>query len=71
MKHNKAISSTTLNELCLILGCNVENIISFEPTDSELKEIQKRKKQIIEKFHSKKQSPKLSPLRCLRLFLFS
>lgn len=39
MKRNEPISTTTLNELCLILACSVENIISFEPTPEELKEI--------------------------------
>ncbi len=54
MSHNEAISSTTLNELCLILGCNVQDIMKFEPTEAELEEIQKRKEQITEKFHHQK-----------------
>lgn len=36
MSHNEAINSTTLNELCLILGCQVDDIIRFEPSESEL-----------------------------------
>lgn len=38
MSHNEPISSTTLNELCLILNCNVQDIMKFEPTESELKD---------------------------------
>ncbi len=39
MKRNEAISTTTLNELCLILSCSVDAIISFEPTPEELNDI--------------------------------
>lgn len=53
MSHNQPISSTTLNELCLILGCDVQDIISFSPTDSELEQIHKRKEQTIDKFQHK------------------
>lgn len=30
IKHNKAITTTTLNELCSILKCRVEDIILFQ-----------------------------------------
>ena len=36
MSHNEPISSTTLNELCLILNCQVQDIMSFVPTKEEL-----------------------------------
>ncbi len=29
MKHGKAITTTTLNELCDILNCSVEEVIEF------------------------------------------
>ncbi len=29
LKHNKPISTTTLNELCAILGCRVEDIMIY------------------------------------------
>ena len=34
LKHNKAISTVTLNDLCTILDCNVEDIILYKK-DSE------------------------------------
>lgn len=46
MSHNEAISTTTLNELCLILNCKVQDIVNFEPTDEELQEITIRKEEI-------------------------
>ncbi len=30
IKHNKAISTDTINRLCIILDCNVDNIITFK-----------------------------------------
>ncbi len=30
LKHNKPISTVTLNDLCNILDCRVENILVFE-----------------------------------------
>lgn len=38
MSHNEAISTTTLNQLCLILECKVDDILKFEPTPEELDE---------------------------------
>ena len=29
LKHNKPISTVTLNDLCTILGCKVEDVILF------------------------------------------
>lgn len=30
LKHNKPISTVTLNDLCVILGCRVEDILVFK-----------------------------------------
>lgn len=46
MGHGEAISSTTLNELCLILNCKVQDILQFDATDEELEEIDLRKEEI-------------------------
>ena len=31
LKHNKPISTVTLNDLCTILSCRVEDILTFIP----------------------------------------
>ena len=31
LKHNKPISTVTLNDLCLILNCRVEDVLVFIP----------------------------------------
>ncbi len=54
MSHNEPISSTTLNELCLILNCDICDIMKFEPTESELSDIAQRKELITAKFQHKK-----------------
>ena len=46
MRHNEAISSNTLNELCLIPDCSVEDIIRFEASEEELKDLTDRKNDI-------------------------
>ncbi len=33
LKHNKPISTVTLNDLCSILQCRVEDILVFTPDD--------------------------------------
>ena len=33
MKHGKAISTKTLNTLCFILDCSVEDILRYTPDD--------------------------------------
>ena len=33
LKHNRAISTVTINDLCLILGCGVEGILCFVPEE--------------------------------------
>ena len=47
MGHGDPINSNTLNELCLILNCNVEDILKFEPTQEELTAVRQRKEEII------------------------
>lgn len=49
MRHNEAISSNTLNELCLILDCRVEDIIKFEASEEEMEMLADRKKDIAER----------------------
>ncbi|MBP3611092.1 MAG: helix-turn-helix transcriptional regulator [Lachnospiraceae bacterium] len=53
MSHNEAISSTTLNELCLILNCEVQDIMQFVTTEEELQQIDAKRIEIKEKFHHK------------------
>jgi len=49
MSHNEPISSTTLNELCLILNCPVQDIMSFVPTKEELTQTETKRLSIKEK----------------------
>ena len=42
MGHGEAVSSTTLNELCLILNCNVQDILRFDAAPEGLEEIDLR-----------------------------
>ena len=34
LKHNKPISTVTLDDLCKILSCGVEDIVRFVPEDT-------------------------------------
>lgn len=34
MKHNKFISTKTLNDICIILNCNVSEVIEFLPEET-------------------------------------
>lgn len=52
MSHNEPISSTTLNELCLILDCTVQDIMQFEPSPEELEQIEQQRTEI-QKKHKK------------------
>lgn len=47
MGHGEPISSSTLNELCLILNCRVEDILQFTATDEEVAAINQRKEEIL------------------------
>ena len=53
MSHNEPISSTTLNELCLILNCQVQDIMSFIPTEEEVTQTEIKRTSIAEKRHKK------------------
>ena len=35
LKHNMDISTKTLNDLCRILNCNVEDILTYIPSDAD------------------------------------
>ena len=34
LKHNKAVSTVTLNDLCEILSCKIEDIIVYVPDEN-------------------------------------
>lgn len=58
MRHNEAISTPTLNELCLILDCSVEDILKFEASKEEQEEVALRKQEIVDrKSRHKKNKP--------------
>lgn len=42
MSHGESITTSTINELCLILHCKPQDILSFEITEDE-KEFQKQR----------------------------
>lgn len=46
MGHGEPISSSTLNELCLILNCRVQDILQFSATEEELASVSQRKEAI-------------------------
>ncbi|MCM1064688.1 MAG: helix-turn-helix domain-containing protein [Eubacterium sp.] len=35
LKHNKDISTKTINDLCRILNCNVQDILQYVPSDAD------------------------------------
>ena len=35
LKHNKDISTKTLNDLCRIIGCRIEDIVEYIPSDTD------------------------------------
>lgn len=37
LKHNKDISTKTINDLCRILNCNVSDILTYEPSEDDQK----------------------------------
>ena len=59
MGHGEAVGSTTLNELCLILNCSVQDILRFDAAPEGLEEIDLRRKEI-NRFRRKKSKKKLS-----------
>lgn len=48
MSHGEPITTSTINELCLILHCKPQDILSFEPTEEE-KAFQKQRETEITK----------------------
>ena len=48
MSHGEPITTSTINELCLILHCKPEDILSFELTEEE-KDFQKQRETEISK----------------------
>ncbi len=37
LKHNKDVSTKTLNDLCRILSCDVKDIVRYIPSDKDQK----------------------------------
>ena len=37
LRKNKPITTTTINDLCRILGCSVEQVLEYIPSDSDQK----------------------------------
>ena len=35
LKHNKDISTKTLNDLCRILNCNISDIVQYLPSEND------------------------------------
>lgn len=35
LRKNKPITTTTLNDLCRILGCRVEDVLEYIPSDTD------------------------------------
>ncbi len=35
LKHNKDVSTKTLNDLCRILECNISDIVQYVPSDAD------------------------------------
>lgn len=35
LRKNKPLNTTTLNDLCRILNCRIEDIAEYEPSDSD------------------------------------
>lgn len=46
MSHGEVITTATINELCLILHCEPQDILSYEITDAEKEFQQKRELEI-------------------------
>lgn len=37
LKHNQDVSTRTLNDLCRILGCQIQDIIQYLPSETDQK----------------------------------
>lgn len=57
MSHGEPISTTTLNEFCLILDCKVQDVIQFDALEEELDSVNQRKEEI-SSFRRKKKAKK-------------
>ncbi|MDO5397370.1 MAG: helix-turn-helix transcriptional regulator [bacterium] len=42
LRHNLPINTVTINDLCTILKCDVENVLCFKPDDNNSDECLKR-----------------------------
>ena len=49
IRHNEVITTETLNTLCLILNCKVQDILQFSATEEEFLYISNLKKEISQK----------------------
>lgn len=49
MAHGEPMTTATINELCLILHCRPEDILSYEVTEEERAMLEQREKEIAEK----------------------
>lgn len=54
MGHGEAISTTTLNELCLILDCGVQDILEFHISEEESLDRNAKKAEISNRKKNKK-----------------
>lgn len=43
LRKNMPISTVTINDLCTILNCNVQNIVQYIPAEEDKKRFQKAK----------------------------
>lgn len=55
LSHDKPVRSTTLNDLCTILDCNIEDVVSYVRTDEEVDWVEKKKAETREKYHHTKE----------------
>ena len=60
IKRSESINTNTLNLLCLILDCNVSDIIEFTKTDEEVDYLLKKDAEFEERKKSNKEFRKLS-----------
>lgn len=50
IRKNEPLNTTTINQLCLILKCNIWDVMNFTALDDELEEIEQRRQETIAKF---------------------
>lgn len=53
MAHNEPVTTSTINELCLILHCKPQDILSFDVTEEEKAMQEQREKEIAKKKRKK------------------